>query len=803
PEDIPAVTQLFTPHWIVRYMVENSLGRLWMLNHPDSQLVERMDYYIPPPQDEVDGGGRADRAQGTVHRPEGESARNGESSLSTDHRPLSTSVPLITSPEDIRLCDPACGSGHILTYAFDLLVAIYEEQGYNPVEIPRLILEKNLTGIEIDERAGALAGFALMMKARARDRRFFRRRDSGRPVLPNIVVMEDVVFTPQELDAYMDAVGRDLFTQSVRDWLQQFEQAKLLGSLIRPLVTDTTFIRERLYEMGIFQDLFLSNTNHKLRAVLRMTEALAPSYHIVLANPPYMGSSGMPPCLKDYAKEGYSDSNSDLCTMFIERNLHLVCARGFVSMITMMSWMFLSSFQGLRRKLLGRETIETMAHLGPHAFDTISGEIVSTTTFTIRHEADAEYQGQYFRLVEGNSESDKAQMLRGALRADHAAPCTYRYSASATDFKEIPGAPIAYWTSDRIRAIFGRMKSLDQYASIGKGLDTGDNSRFLRLWHEVGRPFAKWVPCLKGGRFRKWYGNHSYVINWEDDGREFREFPKSNLRNAHNYFKAGITWSRVSSGAPSFRLFPTGFIFESTGPCLFPHRLDRMALASFLNSNLASTLLEFIAPTLDFQSGHISKLPILPSSFADVAANENAQLCQTLAKDDWDAYESSWDFLVHPMLRVPKIMPTIAQEPWDRGRGESAYAAYANLRHEWLALTKELQQLEEQNNRFFVDSYSLQGDINPEVPITSVTLTSNPHYRYGSSRLRKRAWEGLSQQFPEICKYLSAIAAETAPDMPEEDRLGLEQRLLDDTMREFISYAVGCMFGRYSLDKPG
>ena len=373
PSNIPAATQLFTPHWIVRYLVDNSLGRLWMLNRPNSDLVDKLEYYIPPEETEAD-------------------------------------FLKIEGPEELKVCDPACGSGHMLTYAFDLLYAIYEEEGYEPSEIPEKILTHNLYGIELDERAGELAAFALTMKARARQRRFFNKG-----IKPNICVLEKVSFTPDELEEYMSAVGRDLFTQGLRETLQQFEEADNFGSLILPKLTNVTDVLAELETKNLGSNLFLADTHSKVLKVLRMAEALSPRYAVVVANPPYMGGKGMNGRLGAWAKENYPKSKSDLFAMFIERNLDMAVTGGAVAMITMQSWMFLSSFEALRGRILNQHTILSMAHLGARAFDSIGGEVVSTTAFVLENTHKPNYRGAFLRLVDGNSEAEKMAMMAKAV----------------------------------------------------------------------------------------------------------------------------------------------------------------------------------------------------------------------------------------------------------------------------------------------------------------------------------------------------------------------------------------------------
>lgn len=438
--DIPAATQLFTPHWIVRYLVENSLGRLWMLNHPDSRLVEQMEYYIKPVQEEAD-------------------------------------FLQIGSPEEIKVCDPACGSGHMLTYAFDLLYAIYEEQGYDPPQIPSLILQKNLYGIEIDKRAGDLAAFALVMKARDKDRRFFSRK-----VEPNICVLQNVSFSAQEIDEYMQVVGRDLFTQDLWVTLKQFEQADNFGSLIQPQLKDVAYVRSRLEEKKVFENLFLHHTNRKVQQVLKQAEYLSLGYHVVVANPPYMGDKGMNNELKNFAIDFYPNSKSDLFAMFIERNLDFVTQLGLVSMITMQSWMFLSSFESLRNKILNHNTILSMAHLGARAFNSIGGEVVSTTAFVIKTIYESNLPGDYIRLVDGDNEDEKALKIKETIDNP---TCSWIYNRLASDFNKIPGSPIAYWVNNIFYEVFSRGIILEKIASPKQGTSTGDNNIFLRLWFEV------------------------------------------------------------------------------------------------------------------------------------------------------------------------------------------------------------------------------------------------------------------------------------------------------------------------------
>ncbi|WP_298038138.1 BREX-1 system adenine-specific DNA-methyltransferase PglX [uncultured Desulfuromonas sp.] len=723
PENIPAATQLFTPHWIVRYLVENSLGRLWLLNRPSSKLIERMDYYIKPEQAEAD-------------------------------------FLRIGKPEEIKVCDPACGSGHMLTYAFDLLYAIYEEEGYESAEIPTKILTHNLYGIEIDERAGELAAFALTMKARAKQRRFFRK-----PVQPNICVLRKIEFAEGELKEYMDFIGRDLFTSPLQTTLRQFEEADNFGSLIRPDITAVEGMLKILESKDVSGHLFISMTHQKMLQALRQTEYLCPQYHVVVANPPYMGGKGMNGRLSAWAKNNYPNSKSDLFAMFIERNLDLAKKQGSVAMITMQSWMFLSSFEGLRARLLSQDTLLSMAHLGARAFDSIGGEVVSTTAFVLENANRLEYKGRYLRLVDGDSEAEKEESIRNAIKNPD---CGLLYLASAADFKKIPGSPIAYWVSKKIASIFSSAQSFDGIGKTRRGLQTGDAGRFIRCWHEVslerigrnlekieaGSSGFKWFFFNSGGTFRKWYGNIGDVVNWGNDGDEIKATGKAIIPSEHLYFKEAVTWPKVSSGRCSFRWFPDGIIPGDAGPCFYDESGLQDTVLCFSNSKVALSFLQFLSPTLNFEVGVMAKMPILqPDSKATKHASGEAIKVHQI---DWNAYENSCDFTSLPLLQCDYRQTTLK-------------ATYLKLRAQWKEMTLEMERLEEDNNRIFIEAYGLQAELTPEVPLNEITLTCNPHYRYGNGKNEKE----------------------------------LEALLLADTMRELISYAVGCMFGRYTLEKPG
>jgi type II restriction/modification system DNA methylase subunit YeeA len=729
PENIPAATQLFTPHWIVRYLVENSLGRLWMLNHPESRLVEKMEYYIKSEQEE----------EGYL---------------------------VIKSPEEIKICDPACGSGHMLVYAFDLLYAIYEEAGYMPAEIPEKILTHNLYGIEIDKRAGGLAAFALVMKARQKHRHFFRKG-----IQPHICVLENIHFEDEELKSYQEEIGHDLFTANLFPTLKLFEEADNFGSLIRPVITDVSDILQVLEEKDLSGNLFFNATHQKVLKALKQVDCLSPKYHVVITNPPYMGGRGMNGRLKVFADKNYKESKSDLFAMFIERNLDLAVKGGMIAMITMQSWMFLSSFGKLRESLLNKYTIVSMAHLGTRAFDSIGGEVVSTTAFVVNKKHHPEYKGAYLRLVDGRNEAEKEEELR-LMRENP-------YRASAADFKKIPDLPIAYWVSDRTRDVFNIGKELGAVVPVRQGLATADNDRFIRLWpevanHKVGfnlkfredakRSGKKWFPYNKGGEFRKWYGNNDFLVNWENDGEEIRNFKdssgkvRSRPQNTDFYFNNSVTWSFVSSTYFGVRYSDCGAIFDVGGSSAFPDESDAYCVTGLLCSKQAFNFMKVMNPTLNFQVGNVASIPFLQTELKSLRKQIDSTVKELIAisRTDWDSYETSWDFTELPLLKPEYHEPTIRE-------------TYQRLRVHWREMTRGMQCLEEENNRIFIEAYGLQDELTPEVPLSEITLTCNPYYRYGG-------------------------------DKSEEE---LEERLLLDTIKEYISYAVGCMFGRYSLDKKG
>lgn len=713
-EDIPAVTQLFTPHWIVRYLVENSLGRLWLLNRPGSALRDQMPYYV-------------------------------EGEAETDFLRIET-------PQEIKLIDPAVGSGHMLTYAFDLLFAIYEEEGYAPSEIPGLILTHNLYGVDIDPRAAQLASLALVLKAREKARRFF---SADALVRPHVIALQDVAFSERELDDYVRALDLGgLFDGPVRELLGQFEHATTFGSLIQPVLgeADIRQLRERIEAKGVGGELFLSETHHKVLRVLEQAEVLTQRYQVAVANPPYMSSSSFTSKLKSFSENTYVSGRTDMFELFIWRLGCLVEIDGFASMITLHNWMFIKSYEELRRHFLTKWTTVTLAHFGPRAFDTISGEIVQTCAFVICTSGTMRGSGDFIRVVKGRSEAEKDRDLISAIN-DKASPLRYRMANET--MLSVPSHPIAYWVDKEVINTFSSGHRLEDIAPVRQGFQTGDNDRFMRAWSEVSKSrfktdahskedvfksSKKWVPYNKGGSFRRWYGNNEYIVAFDKSSYEQLLISGNKLPSRRLYFKEAVTWSALASGELGARYSPSGFTFSAKGACAFPEPESLHIALGLLNSAFASKVFEFYAATLDFNVGSIRNVPVLPKNLYhfDRITSVVDQLI-LLARRDWDYFESSWDFTCSPLLAHP-LKGNSIEESWARWSSQCDTAI------------SKAQALEEENNRLFTKAYGLVGKLFSEVPEDQITL----------ARADKR-----------------------------------------DDVAAFLSYAVGCMMGRYSLDTPG
>ena len=723
-ENIPAATQLFTPHWIVRYLVENSLGRLWLLNRPHSRLAERMDYYIAPEEPETD-------------------------------------FLRITRPEDIRICDPAAGSGHMLTYAFDLLHAIYEEEGYDATEIPALILTRNLTGVEIDDRAGALAAFALAMKAAAKlGRRRFLRMEAK----PDICVLQNVAFTEAEMQDVAAVVGKDLFTDELRETLGQFEQAKNFGSLIVPKLRDPAETLRVVEARDFGGDLLLKEVQERVIGVLRMAEALSPKYHVVVANPPYMSGKGLNLELNFWLRKIYPEHYRNLYSAFFARIGVLGEAHGACcGLMVPSTWMTISTQVGMRRKFMSKYFLHTLLHLNDSSFEHATVPICALTFNNFK----AFNKSLFVDLTAAKSAKEEIEIVTNLKNFS-----SLTYIKNLDLFREIPEEKFLYAAPDEVIHTFSKLPKLGEVGSCRAGMATKRNEIFVRYCWEVadlnvGIRFTraqardsgrKWFPYANGGAWRKWSGNFEEVVNWEGDGHRLltERHPGKGGRiisvnhNLDYIFKAGLVWSAV--GHFAMRELQQGSLFSSAANAFFPELPDeRNYFLAAANSNSFHHIFQFSSPSVSNVPGELSKMPVPPSGVAGSVTE-----LISISRTDWNSYETSWDFTTLPLLSPDH-------------RGETLADSYAALRAHWQSMTDEMNALEEENNRIFIDAYGLQDELTPEVPLNEVTLTCNPAYRYGI----------------------------------KNDAAANETRLRADTMAEFLSYAVGCMFGRYSLDAPG
>lgn len=740
-DTLAPVTQLFTPHWVVRYLVENTLGMQWLRAHPDSTLREQFEYLVTPAEGQED--------QGLA----------------------------IANPEDFRVIDPACGSGHMLTYAFDVLWDMYAEAGYPTRRIARLILEKNLHGADVDGRAAQLASFALTMKAVEHDARFLERIEreiqrGGQWRGPRIVHVESVHLDELSPADIAEASG-DGVSIGVSQLIEQLRDADTYGSLIRVSEGASNLFREiaRRIDAGERQQLLGGADRDDWLRAAEMCEVLEDGrYTTLVANPPYLSMKKAKDPLKRYAKKFYKRGSSDLCAMFIERAASLAQRRGAIGMITMHAWMFLSSYRDLRPWMLSAMSIESMAHLGTSAFDSIDGEVVQTTAFATTNVAcDADRVGVYLRLVDGRDETEKAQLLcEAAANNDRAV----RFETSVATLVVIPGRPIVYWASQQMLNAFAVGTPLGEIADTKVGLQTGDNERFLRQWFEVSadRSYmrardqedarasgARWFPHNKGGELRKWWGNQDYVINWEGDGCELWDFrPRSVIRNPDCYFRPCVSWSNVSSGEPSFRLYDSSSIFSHVGQALFPSEDERLKILGFANSGVVGRILETIAPGTHFEVGQVKSLPwIEPDSFDPAGVERLIEIFRA----DWDSRETSWDFARPPYLRGGHSLLQDAFDDWYRRSCESA---------------DEAQRLETENNRYWAGVYGLADEVEVDVPLSRVSLTYNPRFAFAPTK--------------------------GAPERSEEEYRWLHYQR---SARELISWAIGVTMGRYSVDVPG
>lgn len=642
-ENIPAATQLFTPDWIVRYMVENSLGRLWLEGHPDvkEQLLpteEEQSAYVAGNRDPED-------TKWHYYLEEAEQEPEVQAQLAEIRKEYAA-----LTPDQLKVIDPCSGSGHILAYMFDVLMQIYESYGYTTREAVASIVENNLYGLDIDDRAAQLAYFAVMMKARQYDRRFF-----SRGIQPHVYAIAESNHVDSFALEYF-CNGDAKLKKAMDTIISELYDAKEYGSIITVSQQEWSALYDRFAE--ITEDINMSRETalRELLPLVQVAEALVQKYDAVVTNPPYMGSSGMSAKLTDFVKKNYPDSKSDLFAVFIEKCGQMAKRNGYQAMITQHSWMFLSSFEKLRTKLLSVDIVN-MAHLGARAFEEIGGEVVQTTSFVIRKSHIVDYKGKYCRLIEPTSQQGKEDMF---LAGEN------RYSADQSNFSKIPGSPVAYWASERSLSTYAA-PNMDCIAQPRHGLATSDNNRFLKLWHEIDinkgsltircDKSKKWFPMSKGGSFRRWYGNLEWVINYENDGKEIKDFAISiykcssrTIQNTQFYFQEGLTWSALTSGGFSVRWQERGALFGSGGYCAFTDENIQKYILALMNSKVTGAFIQFVSPTLNFEVGHIKTIPVVIDKKNHAKVDELVLDNIRISKQDWDSFETSWDFKQSPLV---------------------------------------------------------------------------------------------------------------------------------------------------------
>ena len=739
-ETLPAATQLFTPDWIVRYMVENSLGRLWLEGHPNDTLQRAWKYYLPEAEQET-------------------SVQQQRAAIRKEYADI--------RPEDVRCIDPCMGSGHILCYMFDLLMQIYEDYGYTAREAAASIVEHNLYGLDIDDRAAQLAYFAVMMKARQYDRRFF-----SRGIQPHVMAIEE----SNGLRTWTEAAGDSLvagqltfeddFIRMADTLIETFQDAKEYGSILTVRADRydalADFIETARQEAGnLLFRAWIDEVAQRILPLIQQATWLAAKYDIVVTNPPYMGGSNMSAKLSAFVKKHYPDTKSDLSTIFMEKTLAMCQDSGYMSMINIPVWMFLSSYEKLRLSILEHNTYSSMLHLGRGIF----GSDFGTTAFVIAKRRIENYRGSYRRLFEKQVAVDSIEEKEQKFFSGKGA-----FVGVQENFAKIPGSPVAYWVSENFLAAYSQ-KTLSEYGFAKSGLQTGQNDLFLKYWHEVSvhniafgmhtkeeylASERKWAPQIKGGDYRKWYGNFDYVVNWENDGQEIRNCKGARLNAMGRndlFFREGITWSHTTSSVYGARYLPFGHLFNVEAPTLFVSKEKQHYILGFLNSCVAQKYLTAINATMHYLVGDISSLPLIFR--ANECLSELVKENISISRTDWDSFETSWDFTRHPLLAHPA--PTLA-------------AAYEQYRAEANARFDRLKANEEELNRIFIDIYGLADELTPEVEERDVTV--------------RRIFD-------------------TKEDIPASMRGSNYAITRADVVRSLISYAVGCMFGRYSLDTPG
>lgn len=632
-ERIGAATQLFTPEWIVRYMVQNSLGRLWLEGHPEESLRMKWRYYMDEAQQEPEVAAKLAEI------------RQGYASMQL---------------EDIKLLDPCMGSGHILVYAFDMLMEIYRTMGYTDRDAVRSIVENNLYGLDIDDRAAQLAYFAVMMKACEYDRRFLRRG-----IQPHVCAMQESTGMPQDAWSYFSGQQN-----TAQELYRAFEHAKDYGSLIAPDVTltDLTLLESQMEEMArhaeyadLITQALVRTALAAMQPLLAQARTLVQRYDVVVTNPPYMGSGSMNDRLSTYVKDMYLDSKGDMSTVFMQRCLGMCTEHGFMAMINIPVWMFLPSYERLRAGIIDNNSIINMVHPGRGIF----GSDFGTTSFVIAKVHLPHYRGTYRRLFDNQGEVESNDVREKQFLSNKG-----EYIASQAAYKKIPCVPIAYWVTPEAVSAYSRAQLMSEVGQSTKGIITGDNNRYMRLWWEIVtsrikfdstsnldayQSRMKWFPCTKGGDFRKWYGNKEYIMDWENNGYRIINDAKEEKRHSQDYyhhlkFKRGISWSVLTASTRSFRLEEQNLI-EHVGMAIFAHNEnDTLPVLGFMNSATCAYYLTFLSPTVAVNAGEIGRLPYLECADRYDILNSLVQNCVSISKLDWDSFENSWDFKKHPLI---------------------------------------------------------------------------------------------------------------------------------------------------------
>ena len=742
-ENIPAATQLFTPDWIVRYMVENSLGRLWLEGHPDAK-----EQLLPTEEEQsayIAGNREPEDTKWHYYLEEAEQEPEVQAQLAEIRKEYAA-----LTPEQLKAIDPCCGSGHILAYMFDVLMKIYESYGYTTREAVASIVENNIYGLDIDDRAAQLAYFAVMMKARQYDRRFF-----SRGIQPHVYAIVESNHVDKFAVVYF--CNGDTKLKAVMDTIiSELYDAKEYGSILAVTPQDWSRLYDRFAE--ITEDINMSReiALRELLPLVQVAEALAQKYSIVITNPPYMGSNNMSAQLNNYIKQKFPDSKSDMFAVFIEKCGNMMMKNGYQSMITQQGWMFVASFEKLREKLL-RKDLTSMIHLGARAFDEISGEVVQTTSFIFANRHISDYRGIYTRLISGNSKREKDEMFLDKK---------YCHYSKTDDFEQLPGKPFAYWVGNDFMSAFKKFPRLGNFVECAAGISTGDNNRYLKLWTEVNyntiaknifsdEDFKKsqfrYAYCNKGGGFHKWYGNNEYVADWKNSNN----FHRNGATYRHLLFVEGITWSEICMGNFGARYYPAGQIFDHKSPGLFTNTHESlMSYIGFLNSKVVAYILGVINPTISTGADSLRKIPLAENCLEKTRIAQIAEKQIEISQTDWDSFETSWDFRRHPLLQYAAFTPQmVAQEEANGYLPTNGIAdAYCHWEQACNERFNQLKANEEELNRIFINIYGLQDELTPDVEDKDVTVRKTD--------LRR-------------------------------------------DIRSFISYAVGCMFGRYSLDMDG